>query len=91
MGVLLVKFVSDANASEVRLFDNENVDESELITSIDSQEEAEQIAAEYRIEFVSFSDGVAIFKSHKPYSEICEYGKKNGLKELYINRERKLY
>lgn len=62
---------------------------SELTCTVESEDEALQIAADYNIELTSFSDGVAVFQTDKPYNEICEYGENHNLKKLYINMNNK--
>lgn len=57
----------------------------------DSQQEAEQIAQSYGIEFVSFEYGVAVFISDKPYHELIAYGEENNLKQLSIDYEQTIF
>lgn len=60
--------------------------EGQLITLAESLEEAEQIAALYGIELLSFSDGVALFFTQEDTIEVIERGKANGWPELSENR-----
>lgn|GEM_PF-3800198 len=57
----------------------------ELLCSVESEEEAKDIAAQYGIEFVEFSYGLAVFHTDEDPYEVIERGRKSGLKELSIN------
>lgn len=59
---------------------------SELFaTDISSEEEAIKVAEQYGIEFVSFENSVAIFKTEEDVNSVINRGKENGYVELYPN------
>ena len=78
-------FVEGENLMNV--VEQNNSEKLQLTCFVDSQQEAEEIAEAYGIEFIRFDYGVAEFQSDKSYDELTEYGKKNGLKQLSINHE----
>lgn len=78
-------FVEGENLMNV--VEQNNSEKLQLTCLVDSQQEAEEIAEAYGIEFIRFDYGVAEFQSDKSYDELTEYGKKNGLKQLSINHE----
>ena len=57
----------------------------ELMTSVESREEAEEIAALYGIELVSCSEHVATFHTEEDLHSVIRRGKENGWPPLEIN------
>lgn len=64
---------------------------TEYICLVNSQEEAERVANDYGIEFVSFQEGVAVLKSEKSYQELLDYGQEKGLVTLSVNNLNKAF
>lgn len=63
----------------------------ELVGLANTREEAEEIAGDYGITLLSYSENVAVFQTDKTYEEILETGKNKGLVELSINHENTVY
>lgn len=59
--------------------------QGQLLALVDTQEEAEEIAALYGIELLSFSDGVAVYYTEEDVSSVIARGKENGWVELSEN------
>lgn len=62
--------------------------EEQLMALVENEEEAESIAEQYGIEFVSFSDGVAVYRTEEDPAEVIARGEANGFPTLYLNRQR---
>lgn len=60
----------------------------QLMALVETEEEAENIATQYGIEFVSFSDGVAVYRTEEDPAEVIARGQTNGYPTLYLNRQR---
>ena len=63
---------------------------AELCCPADSEEEASKIAADYGIELVSYSNGIAVFHTEDDPEKVIETGVKQGLKQLSLNIEKDL-
>ena len=66
-------------------------EEMPLICSADSQEQAEQIAAQYGITLVEYSYGVASFYTEEDPAAVIRRGKEQGWVELSLNLIRDLH
>lgn len=84
---ILLENVVEHEVADTELASDTDLDIMQLTCLADSQQEAEQIAQSYGIEFVSFEYGVAVFLSDKPYPELVAYGEENGLKQLSVDYE----
>lgn len=62
----------------------------ELCCMAESRERAEEIAALYSIELVSFDWGVAVFHTEEDPETVLERGRENGWPELNLNNEKQL-
>ena len=60
-------------------------EEKPLIASVDTQEEAEELAELYDITLVDFSYGIASFYTEEDPYAVIQRGEKNGWKPLSIN------
>lgn len=58
----------------------------ELWAMVSSAEEAEEIAALYGIELVSFAQGVATYHTDEDPASVVKRGRENGLPAIAINR-----
>lgn len=67
------------------------VEGEELLCLVENEEEAKAVAAQYGIELINCSYGVATFHTDRNPSEVIEEGLKNGWKELSINGYKELY
>lgn len=63
----------------------------ELIALAESEEEAEDIAAQYGIELISFSYGVAVFHTEEDPESVIARGEENGWPSLSLNGESSAY
>lgn len=61
-----------------------------LMALVDTREEAEAIAQQYGITFVSFRDGIATFYTDEDPEQVISRGRENGYAALYINYAREL-
>ena len=62
--------------------------EEELMALVETEEEAQSIAEQYGIEFVSYSDGVAVYKAEEDPAVVIARGEENGYPPLYLNLTR---
>lgn len=62
--------------------------EEELMALVETEEEAQSIAVQYGIEFVSYSDGVAVYKTEEDPAVVIARGEENGYPPLYLNLTR---
>lgn len=62
--------------------------EEQLIALVETEEEAQNIAKQYGIEFVTFSDGVAVYKTEEDPAAVIARGEENGYSPLYLNMTR---
>lgn len=58
----------------------------QLMTLVETKEEAEAIAQQYGIELTYFSEGVATFRTDEEPQTVIDRGEKNGYPKLYLNR-----
>lgn len=58
-----------------------------LLCWAENEEEARSIAKLYGIEFVSFSNHIAVFNTDEDIAKLIEHGKKEGWPELSVNGE----
>lgn len=63
--------------------------EEELMALVETEEEAQSIAEQYGIEFVSYSNGVAVYKTEEDPEVVIARGEENGYPPLYLNLMRK--
>lgn len=63
----------------------ENMAGNQLMSLTETEEEAKAIAQQYGIELVSFSDGVATYKTDEDPNEVIARGQKNGYPQIYLN------
>ncbi len=59
--------------------------EALMATDVSSEEEAQKIAAQYGIDFVSFGLGVATYSTVEDPQSVIDRGEKEGLTPLYLN------
>lgn len=64
------------------------VAEEELMALVETEEEAQSIAGQYGIEFVSYSDGVAVYKTEEDPAVVISRGEEKGYPPLYLNLTR---
>lgn len=64
---------------------------TEMIALVHSEEEALEVGKQYQIEFMSFSEGVAVFSTEKNPDELIALGKENGYVPLSVNKSLQLY
>lgn len=62
--------------------------EEQLMALVETEEEAQSIAEQYGIEFESFSDGVAVYKTEEDPAAVIARGEENGYPPLYLNMTR---
>ncbi len=63
----------------------------ELFCTVESREEAEEIAELYGIELVSFSYRVATFHTEEDPGAVVQRGRDNGWKALSVNTSKKMF
>lgn len=61
------------------------VSQEPLMAVVESEEEAQSIAEMYDITFVSFEDGVALYRTDEDIFEVIARGQENGYPQLSIN------
>lgn len=66
--------------------DNVGLAKDQLMTLVETKEEAEAIAQQYGIELTYFSEGVASFRTDEDPQAVIDRGEKNGYPQLYLNR-----
>ena len=66
----------------------EMIAEEQLIALVETEEEAESIAEQYGIELVSFTQGVAGYKTEEDPNKVIAWGQDNGYPQLYLNMKR---
>lgn len=59
--------------------------EDQLMALTETKEEAENIAQLYGIELISFSEGVATYRTEEEPREVIARGQENGYPQLYLN------
>ncbi len=59
--------------------------DDQLMASAETEEKAREIAEQYGIEFVSFENGLALFRTEENPFDVIARGKENGYPELSIN------
>lgn len=59
--------------------------ESQLMTFVETEEQAKEIAEQYGIEFVSLNEGIAVYKTEEKVEDVIARGRENGYQELYLN------
>ncbi len=64
---------------------------AELFCMVDTQQEAEEIAAQYGIELVRFEAGVATFHTEGDWSEVIREGEEQGWPTLSPNHLMELH
>lgn len=62
--------------------------EEELMALVETEEEAQSIAEQYGIEFVSYSNGVAVYKTEEDPAVVIARGEEKGYPPLYLNLTR---
>lgn len=83
-----VQEISLENAQEMLDFQENMLAEQQLIALVETEEEARSIAEQYGIEFVSFSEGVAEYKTDENPNDVIARGESNGFPPLYLNMVR---
>lgn len=68
-----------------------NVGQNQLMALVETEDEAQEIAKQYGIEFVSFSEGVATYKTEEDPSEVIARGEESGYPPIYINYVRSIH
>lgn len=71
--------------------DETETQSTELVALADDEEQAQEIAALYQIELLSFSDGVAVYTTDQEPGELIALGKQNGYPLLTVNHTLQLY
>lgn len=61
------------------------VSQEPLMAVVESEEEAQNIAEMYNITFVSFEDGIALYRTDEDIFEVIARGQENGYPQLSIN------
>lgn len=67
---------------------NRMLAEEQLMTFAKTEEEAQEIAKQYNIELVSFSDGVAAYRTEEDPYDVIAKGQENGYPAIYLNYKR---
>lgn len=62
--------------------------DNQLMALVETEEEAKSIAEQYGIELMSFSEGVAEYRTEEDLDEVIARGQNNGYPALYINMVR---
>lgn len=62
-----------------------------LVGLAETEEEAEKIAELYNIELLTFSTGVAVYKTEEDLNTVIKRGKDNGYPELSVNHSVMMY
>lgn len=65
--------------------------DGQLLCLAGSQQEAEEVAALYNIELVSYADGLAVYHTEEDPRDVISRGEKNGWIELSLNYLANLY
>lgn len=68
-----------------------NVGQNQLMALVETEDEAQEIAKQYGIELVSFSEGVATYKTEEDPNEVITRGEENGYPPIYINHVRSIH
>lgn len=91
-------FQSESNELENNETENSYIDSNkpesrtvELIALADTEEQAQEIASLYQIEFLSFSNGVAVYTTDQEPSALIALGQQNGYPVLSVNRNLELH
>jgi flagellar basal body-associated protein FliL len=66
-------------------FETIEVAEEPLMATVDSEEEAENIAQLYGITLVSYENGLALYRTDENVFDVLARGQKNGYPQLSIN------
>ncbi|MDE7247013.1 MAG: hypothetical protein K2N43_03920 [Lachnospiraceae bacterium] len=59
--------------------------EQQLMAMVETEEDAKEIAEQYEIAFVSFSDGIALYRTDEDPAEVIARGQEQGYTQLYLN------
>lgn len=59
--------------------------ENSLMCEADTEEDAREIAKQYGIEFVSFENGIALYRTEEEPFEVIARGQENGYPQLSVN------
>lgn len=59
--------------------------EQQLMAMVETEEDAKEIAEQYEITFVSFSDGIALYQTDEDPAEVIARGQEQGYTQLYLN------
>ncbi len=75
---------------KVQKIDMENMDqvmiaENSLMCEADTEEDAREIAEQYDIEFVSFENGIALYRTEENPFEVIARGQENDYPQLSVN------
>lgn len=62
----------------------------ELVATVETEEEAQQIAQLYNITLVGFADSVAEYTTDRNVDEVIAEGEENGYPKLSINYKREI-
>lgn len=81
--------VMQADIAEAEIGDN--VGQNQLMALVETEDEAQEIAKQYGIEFVSFSEGVATYKTEEDPSEVIARGEENGYPPIFMNYVRSIH
>ncbi len=80
--------VKKLDESQVEMLE---VAENQLMALVDTEEQAQEIAAQYGIEFVSFENGLALYHTEEDPFEVITRGQENGYPQISVNFVRSGY
>ena len=80
--------VKKLDESQVEMLE---VAENQLMALVDTEEQAQEIAAQYGIEFVSFENGLALYHTEEDPFEVITRGQDNGYPQISVNFVRSGY
>lgn len=70
---------------ELEVQQGEIIAEQPLMAMVETEEDARRVAEQYGIEFVSFSDGVAVYQTEEDPRQVITRGQEQGYTQLYLN------
>lgn len=74
-----------AEISQIGMGHEEYYELNELIGEAGSKEEAEEIAALYRIVLLEYQENIALFRTEEDPMEVIARGEKEGYPQLWLN------
>ena len=80
--------VKKLDESQVEMLE---VAENQLMALVDTAEQAQEIAAQDGIEFVSFENGLALYHTEEDPFEVITRGQENGYPQISVNFVRSGY